>query len=57
MQAAKDLFSEDSEQYAQFRPSYPIELYEFLYAHLDQYGLAWDAGTGAGQVACALSPR
>ena len=57
MQPVKDLFSEGSEQYAQFRPSYPLELYEFLYAHLDHFGLAWDVGTGPGQVACALSTR
>lgn len=57
MQSVKDLFSEGAEQYAQFRPSYPIELYEFLFAHLDHFEQAWDVGTGSGQVACALSPR
>ncbi|MBX2927492.1 MAG: class I SAM-dependent methyltransferase [Saprospiraceae bacterium] len=57
MQPVKDLFSEDSAGYAQFRPSYPLHLYEFLYEHLDHFEQAWDAGTGPGQVACALSTR
>ncbi len=57
MQPIKDRFSEDSHKYARFRPSYPLELYEFLYAHLEYFNEAWDVGTGTGQVACALSAR
>lgn len=53
----KDRFSKHANQYVQFRPSYPHELYEFIYLHLHQFETAWDAGTGNGQAARELSKK
>ncbi len=51
----KDRFSSHAVQYAAFRPTYPRELYDFIFGHLDHYDIAWDAGTGNGQVARDLA--
>ncbi len=52
---SKDLFSNQANQYATFRPTYPTELYDFIFRHVQNFGTAWDAGTGNGQVARDLS--
>lgn len=52
---SKDLFSNHASQYAAFRPTYPKELYDFIYQHVTTFESAWDAGTGNGQVARELS--
>ena len=46
----KDYFSSQSKAYATFRPSYPDELYEFIFRHLKNRTTAWDCATGNGQV-------
>ena len=51
----KDLFSGHSKQYATFRPTYPDQLYQFLFQHVPNKGRAWDCATGNGQVARHLS--
>lgn len=51
----KDNFSTQAKAYAQFRPTYPAELYDFLYAHIPNKKMAWDCATGNGQVALALA--
>ncbi len=51
----KDLFSRDSKQYAKFRPTYPDELYHFIFQHVNHKQYAWDVGTGNGQVARVLA--
>lgn len=51
----KDNFSTQAKQYAQFRPTYPAALYDFLYAQTPNKKLAWDCATGNGQVALALA--
>jgi SAM-dependent methyltransferase len=51
----KDLFSGHAKLYAAFRPSYPNELYEFIFKHLSDHKTAWDCGTGNGQVANYLA--
>jgi ubiquinone/menaquinone biosynthesis C-methylase UbiE len=51
----KDYFSTQSKLYATFRPTYPKELYEFLFSHVKERKVAWDCATGNGQVACYLS--
>lgn len=53
----KDLFSQHAQQYAAFRPVYPESLYKFLYEHISDTTLAWDAGTGNGQVAHVLAKK
>jgi len=54
---SKDLFSSHANQYAAFRPTYPKELYDFIFSHVTSFTTAWDAGTGNGQVARYLSKR
>ena len=51
----KDLFSGHSAAYAQFRPTYPPELYKFLQKLCATRERAWDCGTGNGQVAGELA--
>src|SRR5688572_10636286 len=51
----KDYFSGHSKVYAAFRPTYPEELYQFIFKHLKRKSVAWDCATGNGQVAQYLS--
>ena len=51
----KDYFSAQSKQYATFRPTYPDDLYQFIFTHLHTKSCAWDCATGNGQVANYLS--
>jgi ubiquinone/menaquinone biosynthesis C-methylase UbiE len=51
----KDNFSKQSNLYAQFRPGYPKELFQFLMPLVPVKDAAWDCGTGNGQVAVKLS--
>jgi SAM-dependent methyltransferase len=57
MKKLKDNFSKQADQYARYRPHYPPELYDFLYAHTSSFHCAWDCGTGNGQVAAQLAKR
>lgn len=52
-----DLFSKHSEQYAQFRPTYPDALYQFIFSEVNSFGAAWDCGTGNGQAAHILARK
>jgi SAM-dependent methyltransferase len=54
---SKDLFSNHANQYAAFRPTYPKELYDFIFNHVKKFETVWDVGTGNGQVARDLSKR
>ncbi len=54
---SKDLFSSHASQYAAFRPTYPEELYDFVFSQVKNFDAAWDAGTGNGQVARDLSKK
>jgi len=51
----KDNFSDQSKAYAQFRPRYPAELFEWLFTLVNKKDTAWDCGTGNGQVAGVLA--
>lgn len=51
----KDNFSGNSDQYAKYRPTYPDELFEFVFSQVRHFDRAWDAGTGNGQVAGVLA--
>ncbi|MCP4120977.1 MAG: class I SAM-dependent methyltransferase [Bacteroidetes bacterium] len=53
----KDHFSGHAKRYAKHRPSYPEGMYKAIYQHVDQFGTAWDCGTGNGQVAIHLTER
>ena len=50
-----DNFSSQAETYARYRPSYPDEMYEFIFQHVRERKTAWDCATGSGQVAQKLS--
>lgn len=50
-----DHFSIQADRYSLFRPTYPDELYEWLAAKSPRRSLAWDCGTGSGQVARGLA--
>lgn len=49
-----DYFSNQADYYARYRPHYPVELYEYLFGHVEKFNCAWDCGTGNGQVASVL---
>ena len=51
----EDHFSGQSEQYAQYRPRYPNEIYAYLASIAPGSSLAWDCGTGNGQAAIGLA--
>ncbi|MBX2891186.1 MAG: class I SAM-dependent methyltransferase [Saprospiraceae bacterium] len=53
----KDNFSTRSAEYARFRPGYPPQLFDFLFAHCKGFDCAWDCATGNGQIAVALAGR
>ncbi len=48
-------FSEQSENYLLYRPTYPDALYSYLSELVDEHESAWDCGTGSGQAAVALA--
>ena len=50
-----DLFIKQAEQYAQVRPSYPPEFFEFIASKTPSHDLAWDVGAGSGQAARSVS--
>jgi len=51
----KDYFSDHSKIYAAFRPTYPPELYNFIFENLAGRDTAWDCATGNGQAARELA--
>lgn len=53
----EDHFSKQAAEYARFRPRYPASLFDYLASLPAKREIAWDAGTGNGQVAVALAPR
>jgi SAM-dependent methyltransferase len=52
----KDYFSDGSDNYALYRPSYPDAFFAFVRSLLPNTAKAWDCGTGNGQVAAKLAP-
>ena len=53
----KDLFSKQAATYAQFRPNYPDDLFDFILQNVDNKQIAWDCATGNGQAAKVLAPH
>lgn len=53
--AFADHFSRVAGNYAQYRPSYPDALFDWLASLTAQHQLAWDCATGNGQAALALA--
>ena len=52
---AKDLFSQQAEAYALYRPAYPEELFAYILSFVTKKEVAWDCATGNGQSALPLS--
>ena len=52
---AKDLFSQQSDLYARYRPTYPKELYDYILSFVKEKNTAWDCATGNGQAAVVLA--
>ncbi|XP_021908450.1 putative methyltransferase DDB_G0268948 isoform X1 [Carica papaya] len=50
-----ELFIKQAEQYAEGRPTYPPQLFQFIASKSPSHDLAWDAGTGNGQAARSLA--
>ncbi|KAH7855532.1 hypothetical protein Vadar_025913 [Vaccinium darrowii] len=50
-----NLFHKQAKIYAQARPSYPKELFEFIASKTPNHDLVWDVGTGSGQAAKSLA--
>ncbi|KAM7269949.1 hypothetical protein ACFE04_030391 [Oxalis oulophora] len=49
------LFIKQAKLYAETRPSYPTELFEFIASKTPFHDLVWDVGTGSGQAAKSLA--
>lgn len=53
----KDYFSGHSDVYSAHRPTYPDDLFQFLFSKVRSFDTAWDCATGNGQVARFLSKQ
>ncbi|HWS73341.1 MAG TPA: class I SAM-dependent methyltransferase [Thermoanaerobaculia bacterium] len=53
----EDHYSGHADAYARHRPRYPDDLFAWLASLLPERRLAWDVGTGNGQVAVALTEQ
>lgn len=51
----KDLFSAQAHLYAQYRPAYPKELFDYVTGFVKEKKRAWDCATGNGQAASVLA--
>ena len=51
------LFSDKSDLYESARPTYPIELYDYLFSISPSNKLVWDCACGSGQAAIGLADR
>ncbi|KAK8598221.1 hypothetical protein V6N13_095607 [Hibiscus sabdariffa] len=50
-----NLFIKQAKQYAQARPSYTPQLFQFIASKTPHHDLVWDVGTGSGQAARSLA--
>lgn len=50
-----EFFVKQAEVYAEGRPNYPAELFEFIASKTPSHDVAWDVGTGSGQAARSVS--
>ncbi|XP_047181967.1 putative methyltransferase DDB_G0268948 [Vigna umbellata] len=50
-----DLFLKQAKEYADARPSYPPQLFQFIASKTPSHNLVWDVGTGSGQAAKSLA--
>jgi SAM-dependent methyltransferase len=57
MQPFKDHFSQLAARYVAHRPTYPLELVNFLADRAPRENVAWDCGCGSGQLSTLLAER
>ncbi|KAL2320679.1 hypothetical protein Fmac_029648 [Flemingia macrophylla] len=50
-----ELFVKQAKQYADARPTYPQQLFQFIASKTPSHNLVWDVGTGSGQAARSLA--
>lgn len=50
-----ELFRKVAKKYAEARPTYPPELFQFISSKTPHHDLVWDVGTGSGQAAVSLA--
>ncbi|KAK7396182.1 hypothetical protein VNO78_17000 [Psophocarpus tetragonolobus] len=50
-----ELFVKQAKQYADARPNYPPQLFQFIASKTPSHNLVWDVGTGSGQAAKSLA--
>ena len=55
MKNPRDRFSNQSDYYKKYRPEYPVEFIDEIVSLVKNRGVAWDCGTGTGQVAKIIS--
>src|ERR1043166_2031069 len=55
--AFHDHFSEVSARYANFRPRYPADLFDYLATLVSRDSLVWDCAAGSGQATVDLAAR
>ena len=53
----RSLFSGHSREYAEYRPTYPAELIDYLARVAPSDGVVWEAGCGSGQLSIPLATR
>jgi len=46
-----ELFVKQGKEYADARPSYPPQLFQFIASKTPSHNLVWDVATGSGQAA------
>ena len=54
---SKDLFSNQANTYAKYRPVYPAALFDYILQFVTEKNTAWDCATGNGQAALGLAPH
>ena len=52
-----DMFSDRAREYARYRPSYLIELFDWVASAAPAQDVVWDCATGSGQAAWELAER
>lgn len=51
----KNLFSDQADSYAKYRPTSPQEMFEYIFQFVKEKNCAWDSATGNGQAAKILA--
>jgi hypothetical protein len=52
-----ELFVKQGKEYADARPSYPPQLFQFIASKTPSHNRVWDVATGSGQAAKSVRPH